>query len=73
LIFPWKINPNVVGWLTVCVRCVLPREPTDETENVFRAENALKRNVTTRQPARDAGWFTLDAFVYAFGLSTLLA
>jgi hypothetical protein len=24
-----------------------------ETENVFRAENAAKRNMATRQPARD--------------------
>jgi len=31
----------------------LPREPTHETENVFRAEKAFTRYVATRQPARD--------------------
>ena len=38
---------------TVCVSCVLPREPANETENVFERKKAPKRNVATRQPARD--------------------
>jgi len=25
---------------TVCVSCVLPREPTDETDNIFRAKKS---------------------------------
>ena len=36
---------------------MLPREPTDETDNIFRAENVLKRNVAIRQPARDVRRF----------------
>jgi len=39
----------------VCVSCALQREPTDDTENVFERKNAAKRNVATRQPARDVG------------------
>ena len=34
---------------------VLPREPTVETGNVFERKDAAKRNVATRQPARDVG------------------
>ena len=36
---------------TVCGSCMLPREPTDEMDNVFEREKALKRNVATRQPS----------------------
>ena len=47
---------------TVCVSCVLPREPAAETDNVFEQKNALKRNVATRQPARDVGTLLIVAF-----------
>ena len=40
---------------TACFSGGLPREPTDETENVFERKKALKRNVATRQPARHVG------------------
>ena len=50
---------------------MLPREPTEETENVFERKKALKRNVATRQPARfvrhgfaEQLWFSLKANVH---------
>ena len=49
------LKTNLFLRLTASVSCVLPREQTNETGNVFRAENVLKRNVATRQPARDVG------------------
>ena len=52
-----KPKPKMKG-PTVCVSCVLPREPANETGNVFERKNALKRNVATRQPARFVGPFS---------------
>jgi len=37
---PCKKRQASLGAPTVCVSCVLPREPTDETDNVFRAEKS---------------------------------
>ena len=49
-----KPKPKMKG-PTAGVSGGLPREPTDETDNVFERKKALKRNVATRQPARDVG------------------
>ena len=51
----------------------MPREPTDETGNVFERKNAAKRNVATRQPARDVGLVLKDGFDLNFMLLLITA
>ncbi len=55
IIFQRKVLLGIVSesCLTASVSGAMPREPTNETENVFEPKKALKRNVAKRPTARD--------------------